>query len=313
VTRYGYARVSTREQNPDSQHDALIAAGIAEANIVIEKISGKLASRPKLDKLLAKLGRGDVVVVTRLRRIGRNHKHLLQLVEWFEENGIDLIVLEQGIDTTTPLGRLFFRILAALAEFDREMIVEGTLEGLASARARGRTGGRPPKLTGAKLDQAQRMLDDGELTAEEIAGVVGVARSTLYENLSAYKDGGDCVLVVYRNTRPGKVDPDTSRRYGETDQSEQVQLEADRKWWNIAPSRQPRLKGIVYVVNGTVARIRAVDPDGTWQRDDRGYADVPLTGPLSDLQAAEQFPALGIRLGAPRPHVKGKIREYLPL
>jgi DNA invertase Pin-like site-specific DNA recombinase len=154
MTGYGYARVSTREQNPDSQHDALTAAGLAEENIVIEKISGKLASRPHLDRLLAKLERGDVVVVTQLRRIGRNHKHLLELVEWFEKNGIDFIVLEQGIDTTTPLGRLFFRILAALAEFDREMIVEGTLEGLASARARGRVGGRPPKLTGAKLDQA---------------------------------------------------------------------------------------------------------------------------------------------------------------
>ena len=279
---------------------------------MIEKISGKLASRPKLDKLLAELDRGDVIVVTRLRRIGRNHKHLLELVEWFEKNVIDFIVLEQGIDTTTPLGRLFFRILAALAEFDREMIVEGTLEGLASARARGRTGGRPPKLTGAKLDQAQRMLDDGELTAKEIAGVVGVARSTLYENLSAYKDGGDCVLVVYRNTRPGKVD-DSNRRYGETGQSEKVQLEADRKWWPVAASRQPRLKCVVYVVNGTVARVRAVDPEGTWERDDRGYADIPLTAPLTDLQVAEQFPTLGLRLGAPRPHVKGKIREYLPL
>jgi hypothetical protein len=105
-----------------------------------------------------------------------------------------------------------------------------------------------------------------------------LGRFTLYENPSDYKDGRDCVLVVYRNTRPGKVD-DSNRRYGETGQSERVQLEADRKWWPVAPARQPRLKGIVYVVNGTVARIRAVDPDGSWERDDRGYADIPSPRP----------------------------------
>ena len=118
--------------------------------------------------------------------------------------------------------------------------------------------------------------------------------------------------VVYRNTRPGRVDPDTNRRYGETGQSERAQLEADRKWWNVAPARQARLKDVAYVVDGTVARIRAVDPEGTWQRDDRGYADIPHP-PLTDLQVAEQFPTLGIRLGDHRPHVRGKIREYLPL
>jgi DNA invertase Pin-like site-specific DNA recombinase len=309
MARYGYVRVSTKEQNPNSQHDALTAAGIAEENIVIEKISGKLASRPKLDQLLAKLKRGDVVVVTRLRRIGRNHKHLLELVEWFEENGIDFIVLEQGIDTTTPIGRLFFRFLAALAAFEREAIVEGTLEGLASARARGRTGGRPPALSTVQLGQAQRMYDEDKLTMEEIAQAFRVSRSTLYAYLSAVP--GDFVMVVYRNTRP-KVDG-TNRRFGETGASERVQLDADRKWWNVAPALEPRLKGVVFVVDGTVARIRAVDPDGTWDRDDRGYADIPLTAPLTEVQVAEQFPTLGIRLGDHRPHVKGKIREYQPL
>ena len=183
MTRYGYARVSTREQNPDSQYDALTAAGVAPPNIVIEKVSGKLASRAKLDALLAGLQSGDQVVVTRLRRIGRNHQHLLDLAAWFEDHHIDLVVLEQGIDTSTPIGRMFFRFMAAMAEFDREAIVEGTMEGLAAARARGRVGGRPPKLSQRQVDQAQRMYDEGADTVSEIAETFGVARSTLYKQL----------------------------------------------------------------------------------------------------------------------------------
>jgi DNA invertase Pin-like site-specific DNA recombinase len=313
MTRYGYARVSTRDQNTASQFDALAKAGVAPENIVIEKISGKLASRPKLDVLLETLQSKDQVVVTRLRRIGRNHQHLLDLSAWFEKNDVDFIVLEQGIDTSTPIGRLFFRMMAALAEFDREAIVDGTLEGLAAARSRGRVGGRPTKLTQHQLDQAQLMYDAGQHTAEEIAATFGVGRSTLFKHLAAHKDGRDCVMVVYRNTRPGKVDPDTNRRYGETGQNEKVQHEADRKWYPIAAARRSKVKGFVYVVNGAVARVRAVKPGGTWHEDDRGYVDAPVTKPLTPIEVAEQFPTLGLRLGDPRPHVRGKIREYLPL
>ena len=102
MTRYGYARVSTREQHPESQYDALTGAGFAPEKIIVEKLSGKLASRPKLDRLLEKPQRGDQVTVTRLRRIGRNHQHLLDLTAWFEQHKVDFQILEQGIETSTP-------------------------------------------------------------------------------------------------------------------------------------------------------------------------------------------------------------------
>jgi hypothetical protein len=253
-------------------------------------------------------------VVTRLKRIGRSQRHLLELVGWFGAHDVDFVVLEQGIDTATPGGRLVFHFLAALAEYDREMIVEGTMDGLAAARARGRVGGRPPALSQRQLDTAQQMYDSGKHTVEEIAETFNVGRTALYRQLHSYGDGRACAPVIYRNTRTRKLDPDTNRRYGETGASEKVQLDADRKWFPIAPARWPRLKAIVYVADGIVARIRAVDPDlSQWDTDDRGYADVPVTTPLTELQIAKQLPTLNITLGQARPHVRGKIREYVSL
>lgn len=313
MTRYGYARVSTRDQSTDHQIDALRAAGVAEEHLYIEKVSGKLSSRPKLDAMLAKLRRGDEVVVTRLRRIGRSHQHLIDLVRGFGEDGVDFIVLEQGIDTSTPGGRLIFHFLAALAEYDRELIVEGTLDGLAAAKARGRVGGRPRALTQIQLDQAQRMYDEDNLTVDQIAAALKVGRSTLYRQLGSYE--GECALVVYRSSR-AKLNPDTNRRYGETGRSEKVQHEADRRWWPIAASRRSKLRAVVYVVDGVVARVRGVDPDVEWNPDDdRGYADIgkALSAPLTDLNIARRLPRLTVQLGDSKPHVKGKLREYISL
>ncbi|MFD9614900.1 recombinase family protein [Streptomyces sp. NPDC059083] len=310
MTRYGYARVSTRDQSTDHQVDALRAAGVADEHLFIEKVSGKLASRPQLDALLDRLQRGDEVVVTRLRRIGRSHTHLLDLVGQFGRDGVDFIVLEQGIDTGTPGGRLIFHFLAALAEYDRELIVEGTLDGLAAAKARGRVGGRPPALTQDQLDLAQQMYDADTHTVDQIAGILGVGRSTLYRKLAAPYT--DCALIVYRNSK-AKVDSDGNRRYGETRASEAVQLEADRRWWPIAEARRRHLKAVVYVADGVVTRVRAVNPDEAWHTDDRGYCDVPVGPPLTDIEIARTLPTLGLALGDTRPHVKGKLREYISL
>ncbi|WP_331757734.1 recombinase family protein [Nocardia sp. NBC_01388] len=310
MTRYGYGRVSTRDQSTDHQIDALTAAGIEPQNMFIEKISGKLASRPQLDALREKLTAGDEVVVTRLRRLGRSHLDLLDLVRWFGDNDIDINVLEQGIDTKTPGGRLVFHFLAALAEYDREMIVEGTLDGLAAAKARGRVGGRPPALTQAQLDAAQRMYDEDTHTVDQIAAMFGVGRSTLYRKLA--DPYTDCVLLVYRNSKT-KVDSDGNRRYGETYASEKVQLEADRKWFPISEARRQHLKAIAYVVDGEVKRVRAVDPQGRWEADDRGYWDVPLGPPLTEVEIATQLGygnAVPVQLGDLHATIKGRLREY---
>lgn len=140
MAKIGYARVRTRGQNDDSQVDELKAHG-CDKIFTDHGVSGKHAARPELDKALAYLREGDVFVITRLSRAMRSLKHLIALSDTLRERGIGLVVLKQGIDTTTPQGRLVFRILGALDEFQRELIVEGTREGLAAAKARGKLGG----------------------------------------------------------------------------------------------------------------------------------------------------------------------------
>lgn len=177
----GYGRVSTRDQNPDAQRDQLTAAGVDE--LFIDKASGKLASRPQLDAALRHLRAGDVLVVTKLDRLGRSVKHLAAIAGELEERGVELRVLQQGIDTTTSVGRLFFHILAAIAEFEHELIKERTADGIQAARARGRNGGRKPTLTEAAVLQAQSMYDSGDYTVDQIAKAFKTTRPTLYRAL----------------------------------------------------------------------------------------------------------------------------------
>ena len=178
----GYARVSTRDQHEESQHDLLTEAGGEQ--IFTDKVSGKLARRPQWDRCREYLRPGDTLVVTRLSRLARSVRHLTEVAAWLEQRGIDLLVLRQHIDTRTPAGRLTFHILGAVDEFHADLISENTKEGLAAARARGRIGGRPAKLSAAKLATARRLYNEREHTVAEIAAIVGCSRSTLYRALS---------------------------------------------------------------------------------------------------------------------------------
>jgi len=188
MTDYGYARVSTRDQNPDSQYDALTEAGIAPDRIYIDKgRSGKLASRPELDKVLAAVQPGDTLVITRLSRAFRSMRHLLNTVHDLTERGIDFRVLKPAFDTSTAAGRLFFNMTAAIDEFQRELIVENTNEGLESAKARGRKGGRPAGLDPRRVKHARQLFDEGE-TVSEIAKILKVSRATVYRHLEQSRE-----------------------------------------------------------------------------------------------------------------------------
>lgn len=156
---FGYARVSTADQNPDHQIDALRRAGVADDDIYVDHASGAKASRPQLDVVLRLLRDGDTLKVTRLDRLGRSVLHLVTVGAELRERGVGLHVIEQGIDTATAEGRAMFGMLSVLAELQRELIVANTRDGLAAARARGRKGGRRPKLNPEQIALAQQLYD----------------------------------------------------------------------------------------------------------------------------------------------------------
>jgi len=182
----GYTRISKADgsQNLDLQHDALVAAGVDEEQIYTDKMSGRHDGRPGLDACLKSLREGDTLVIWKLDRLGRNLRHLIELIEKLNEKNIGLKVLTgQGaaIDTTNPEGKLIFGIFAALAEFERELIVERTRAGLAAARARGRKGGRPRKMTPSKIRMAMAAMADPKAKAQRVAQELGITTTTLYD------------------------------------------------------------------------------------------------------------------------------------
>lgn len=184
----GYMRVSKVDgsQLLDLQRDALLAAGVEPGHLYEDLASGKPGDRPGLAACLKALRTGDVLVAWKLDRLGRDLRHLVNLVHELTTRGVGLRVLTgQGaaVDTTTPAGKLVFGIFAALAEFERELIVERTKAGLASARARGRRGGRPYKMTASKLRQAQAAMGQPETQVAALCQELGITRQTLYRHV----------------------------------------------------------------------------------------------------------------------------------
>ena len=177
----GYARVSTQEQDLALQLDALKTAGCTK--VFEEKASGAQRERPALQAALEYMREGDTLVVWKLGRLARSLKQLIETVEGFGARDVGLRSLTEAIDTTTAGGKLVFHIFAALAEFERGVIRERTLAGLRAARARGRTGGRPPALEAKDLAAAKACCSDPEITVAEVAKRLGVAASTLYRHL----------------------------------------------------------------------------------------------------------------------------------
>lgn len=184
----GYARVSTQDQKTELQLDALKAAGCEK--VFVEKASDAQRERPELTAALDYMRDGDTLVVWKLDRLARSMKQLIETVEGLEEVGVGFRSLTEAIDTTTAGGKLVFHVFGALAEFERSIIRERTRAGLDAARARGRKGGRPPKLKEADLKAARAMLADKSITVEEVAKHLRVSPATLYRHLPAARAQG---------------------------------------------------------------------------------------------------------------------------
>ena len=187
---FGYARVSTLDQNLDSQKDELLKYGCSK--IFFEKASGKNVDRPELKKLLDALRENDVLVVYKLDRLARSLKDLIELVNDLGVRKVDFVSLSDGINTASAVGKLMFHLVGAFAEFERNIISERTKAGLASARARGRTGGKPKGISAAaqkKAIRAKMLYDEQKLSIDEICKVLEIAsKTTLYKYIKFEND-----------------------------------------------------------------------------------------------------------------------------
>lgn len=184
----GYARVSTRDQNLDLQLDKLREVGCEK--IFSDKASGVREDRPGLAEAIAYARSGDTLTVWKLDRLGRTMKSLIRFVDDLRESGVEFKSINEGLDTSTPMGRFTFHILGALAQMEAELVKERTMAGLQASRARGKLGGRPKKITPDQLVMARTLMTNPDLTMEQIARQLGVGKSTLYRELARKQPGG---------------------------------------------------------------------------------------------------------------------------
>jgi DNA invertase Pin-like site-specific DNA recombinase len=187
---FGYARIFTSDQNPAHQIAELTRAGVQLGNIYVDTVSGTKSSRPQLDLLLTILRDGDALKITRLDRLGHSVLHVVTLGAELRERGVGLHILEQGIDTATAEGKAMFAMLPVLAELQRDLIIANTRDGLSAARARGRNGGRRPRLSPDQAAVAQQLYDTGDTSVQQIADIFGVPRTTIYGHLGKSTAGG---------------------------------------------------------------------------------------------------------------------------
>lgn len=180
IRRLGYVRVSTDDQNTELQADALKRTGCHR--VYEDKASGKSTVRPQLEECLADLREGDTLVVWRLDRLGRSLPDLVSIVTELEAKGIGFESLTEKIEMTNASGKLTFHLFAALAEFERNLIRERTKAGLSAARARGRVGGRKPKLDAKQIRQIKTLLGDPKTSVADLARDYGVSRTTIYKH-----------------------------------------------------------------------------------------------------------------------------------
>lgn len=178
--KFGYARVSTAEQSTDIQKGLLLSAGVDK--VFLENYTGTKANRPELDKLREQLREGDSVYITKLDRLARSTRDLLNLVNELEQAGVTLVVLEQSINTSTNEGKFLLNVLSAVAELERDLIVARTKQGLAAAKAKGKLGGRKAKMSPLQMAEVRNFYEQGK-PVSEIATLFNVSRASIYRAL----------------------------------------------------------------------------------------------------------------------------------